>query len=75
MLSKLLHYSFAFILFIGIIDPTAAQVSKTCNDSIYTLPGEEIAKLADKYLFKKTPQEDLYLYLLRPSEKTKKLLP
>ncbi len=75
MLSKLLHYSFALLLFIGFVDPLAAQVPKTCNDSIYTLPGEKIAELAEKYLFKKTPQEDLYLYLLRPSEKTKKQLP
>jgi acetyl esterase/lipase len=41
----------------------------------YTLPGKELVSLAGKILYKKTPQEDMYLYLLRPERKTKKPLP
>lgn len=41
----------------------------------YLLPGEQLSALAEKILYKKTPQEDLYLYLLRPKGKTKRSLP
>lgn len=41
----------------------------------YTLPGKELMSLSEKILYKKTPQEDMYLYLLRPDGKTKKVLP
>jgi len=41
----------------------------------YTLPGKELMLLSEKILYKKTPQEDMYLYLLRPEGKAKKALP
>lgn len=41
----------------------------------YTLPGKELMQLSEKILYKKTPQEDLYLYLLRPVAKRAKPLP
>lgn len=41
----------------------------------YKLPGTTLKALAEKYLYKKTPQGDLYLYLLRPVNKAKKSLP
>ena len=41
----------------------------------YTLPGKELMSLSEKILYKKTPQEDMYLYLLRPEGKTKKAFP
>lgn len=41
----------------------------------YKLSGETLAALAEKIRYKKTPQEDMYLYLLRPMTKTKKALP
>jgi acetyl esterase len=41
----------------------------------YTLTGDQLVSLAEKYLYKKTPQEDMYLYLLRPAGRTKKALP
>lgn len=41
----------------------------------YKLSGENLAALAEKVLYKKTPQADLYLYILRPSGKHKKSLP
>jgi len=41
----------------------------------YTLPGKELMSLSAKILYKKTPQEDMYFYLLRPEGKTKKRLP
>jgi acetyl esterase/lipase len=41
----------------------------------YKLSGKHLAALAEKVLYKKTPQEDLYLYILRPMGKTIKALP
>ncbi len=41
----------------------------------YKLPGKNLVALAEKLLYKKTPQEDMYLYLLRPMIRTKKALP
>jgi acetyl esterase len=41
----------------------------------YTLSGYNLKALAEKILYKKTPQEDMYLYLLRPDRKRKKALP
>jgi acetyl esterase/lipase len=41
----------------------------------YLLPGTQLASLSEKILYKKTPQEDLYLYLLRPKGKEKRKLP
>lgn len=41
----------------------------------YKLSGKHLAALAEKVLYKKTPQEDMYLYILRPLGKTKKVLP
>ena len=41
----------------------------------YKLSGRNLVLLAEKILYKKTPQEDMYLYLLRPAKKTKKALP
>lgn len=41
----------------------------------YKLSGKHLAALAEKVLYKKTPQEDMYLYILRPQSKAKKALP
>ncbi len=41
----------------------------------YKLPGKTLTALAEKILYKKTPQGDLYLYLLRPLNKSDKPLP
>ncbi len=41
----------------------------------YKLSGKNLTALAEKVLYKKTPQEDMYLYILRPMIKTKKALP
>lgn len=41
----------------------------------YKLSGKHLAALAEKVLYKKTPQEDMYLYILRPPSKAKKALP
>lgn len=41
----------------------------------YKLSGKNLAALSEKVLYKKTPQEDMYLYILRPQGKTKKALP
>jgi acetyl esterase/lipase len=41
----------------------------------YTLAGSELMDLSEKILYKHTPQEDMYLYLLRPEGKTKHALP
>jgi|GEM_PF-126883 len=41
----------------------------------YKLSGRSLTALAEKILYKKTPQENMYLYLLRPIVKTKRELP
>jgi acetyl esterase len=41
----------------------------------YKLPGKKLVSLAEKVLYKKTPQCDLYMYLLRPNTANKKPLP
>ena len=41
----------------------------------YAMPGKELLKMAEKILYKKTPQEDMYLYLLRPEKTAKEALP
>jgi acetyl esterase/lipase len=41
----------------------------------FTLSGKVLVSFAEKILYRKTPQEDMYLYLLRPAAKTKKPLP
>jgi acetyl esterase len=41
----------------------------------YKLSGKHLAALAEKVLYKKTPQEDMYLYVLRPLGKSKTALP
>jgi len=44
------------------------------NTAIYTLPGTQLMGMAKKLLYKKTPQEDMYLYVLNPAGKAKKPL-
>jgi len=41
----------------------------------YTLEGTQLMALSEKYLYKKTPQENMYLYLLRPAGKHTTPLP
>lgn len=41
----------------------------------YKLPGKTLTAMAEKILYKKTPQGDLYFYLLRPLNKSDKPLP
>jgi acetyl esterase len=41
----------------------------------YKLSGKNLEALAEKVLYKNTPQEDMFLYILRPLVKTKKALP
>ena len=41
----------------------------------YKLSGHHLAALAENVLYKKTPQEDMYLYILRPQAKSGKALP
>jgi len=71
------------ILFSGIISaktpfspekPDSATSLSAVKES-YKLSGLHLAALATKVLYKKTPQEDLYLYILRPQIKTDKTLP
>ncbi|MEB0249625.1 alpha/beta hydrolase [Mucilaginibacter sp. 10I4] len=44
------------------------------NTAIYTLPGTQLMAMAKKFLYKKTSQEDMYLYVLDPAGKAKKPL-
>jgi len=79
---KVIHYLFLSLMVCGNV--IARQTSTQQTDSVttleyvkqsYTLTGKNLAALAEKILYKKTPQEDMYLYLLRPTTKTNKPLP
>ena len=50
--------------------PSLENVQET-----FILSGKVLVSFSEKILYKKTPQGDLYLYLLRPAIKTKKTLP
>jgi len=54
--------------------PDSATSLSKVKDS-YKLSGKYLSVLAEKILYKKTPQEDMYLYLLRPSGKADRTLP
>ncbi|MFZ4455865.1 MAG: alpha/beta hydrolase [Bacteroidales bacterium] len=41
----------------------------------YKIPGKKLVELSEAILYKKTPQIDLYMYLLRPNAPAKKSLP
>jgi len=59
-------------------DESVLNESVTPLDGIkesYKLSGKNLTALAEKILYKKTPQEDMYLYLLRPAEKREEALP
>jgi len=62
----------------------AAEPGNTRNDSVisldhvkesYKLSGANLMALAEKILYKKTPQGDMYMYLLRPAGGSKERLP
>ena len=57
---------------------TSSKDSVTSLDNVkesYKLSGANLTALAEKILYKKTPQGDMYMYLLRPIGKSKKPLP
>lgn len=59
---------------IPVAKPDSATSLSVVKES-YKLSGPHLAALAEKVLYKKTPQEDMYLYILRPQEKSEKALP
>jgi acetyl esterase len=64
--------------FIFDVSGTTSKDSVSSLDHVkesYKLSGANLTALAEKILYKKTPQGDMYLYLLRPSGKSKKPLP
>ena len=80
---KKLLYLIIFLAFTANVQAGNSSIGQQ-NDSVtslanvtesYKLSGRNLAALAEKTLYKKTPQEDLYLYLLRPDTKSKKALP
>ncbi|HZL09127.1 MAG TPA: alpha/beta hydrolase [Prolixibacteraceae bacterium] len=54
--------------------PDSATSLSAVKES-YKLTGHNLAALAEKIQYKKTPQEDMYLYLLRPLKKSDEALP
>jgi acetyl esterase/lipase/predicted enzyme related to lactoylglutathione lyase len=82
---KYMKHLFFFILIIisGTIsgrttispEKTDSATSLSTVKESYKLSGHHLAALAEKVLYKKTPQEDMYLYILRPEVETKKALP
>jgi len=91
ILFKLAYYLpmkqlFIIILLFNFCAITFAQIKSTSitRDSVvnlaaekesYKLTGRNLVALSEKILFKKTPQLDLYLFVLRPSGNPKKALP
>jgi acetyl esterase/lipase len=78
-----LHIFILLILFSGTVH-AKNYCSKEKQDSVvslagvlesYKLPGKNLAALAERILYKNTPQEAMYMYLLRPLEKSEKALP
>ena len=71
------------ILFSGTLSATTPFLpeksgSATLLSSVkesYKLSGYHLAALARKVLYKETPQEDLYLYILHPQIKSETALP
>jgi len=59
---------------ISVEKPDSATSLSAVKES-YKLSGHHLAALAEKVLYKKTPQEDMYLYILRPQAKSVKVLP
>ncbi len=57
------------------IEPSDSITTLKNVKESYKLPGKALEALAEKVLYKKTPQEDMYLYILRPMVKSKKALP
>lgn len=78
LLFVILLILFSGILFAGTSfspeKPDSATSLSAVKES-YKLSGRNLATLAEKVLYKKTPQEDMYLYILRPLVKSKKALP
>lgn len=58
----------------GLPEKTDSVTSLANVTESYKLSGRNLAALSEKILYKKTPQEDMFLYLLRPEKKTKKAL-
>lgn len=60
--------------FLGVLATAAASAAPDTTppaavppNATYTQSGEDLMRSAEKILFKKTPQEDLHLYVLRPA--------
>ena len=59
-----------------VVDQQKDSITSLANvRESYTFSGKHLANLAEKILYKKTPQEDIYLYVLRPITKSRKALP
>jgi beta-galactosidase len=55
--------------------PPIVSLSKRAEEVSYFTPGTELLQHAEQMVYKKTPQEDLRLYLLRPPGKSSQPLP
>jgi acetyl esterase len=58
----------------SLANPDSATSLSTVKES-YKLSGKHLAALAEKVLYKRTPQEDMYLYILRPQTNSGNDLP
>jgi acetyl esterase/lipase len=66
---------FGSFLLIFLTNPAFPQASLNLPRVSYNLPGEHLMASSEKFMYKATPQRDLYFYLLRPETKRKKALP
>jgi len=71
----IIHSTLYLIVFATIVMNASAQEKRDTVLSLinvtesYKISGKNLVALAEKILYKKTPQEDMYLYLLRPDKK------
>lgn len=73
--SILAHYTRYLVLAETSVQKSDSVTSLDNVMESYKLSGKNLTALAEKILYKKTTQEGMYLYLLRPAGKTKKSLP
>ena len=63
------------MLFVFAKQTTGAEVDTKSGEISYLTPGAELLKRAESIVYKKTPQEELRLYLLRPAKASESPLP
>ena len=75
MKQLLKHISTLSLIILLLNSITFAKDLPSPKTKTYLLPDKQLLESAEKLLYKETPQEDMYLYILRPETKSKAPLP